>query len=131
MQNFLDQAQRNEELHDILCTNHPDRFFNWKIMALHFSAFHYLKALAAKRNVEIGDTQRAIDKSCNPESKTPVMPLQKDSWLQYEELQRQFSASIYSTTDTNHMRDELRTIHDRCLEHLNNFKKYSVKELFG
>ncbi|MFI5153552.1 MAG: hypothetical protein ACHQET_09480 [Chitinophagales bacterium] len=131
MQRYLEQAQRNEELHGILCTNHPDRFFNWKIMALHYSAFHYLKALAAKKNIEIGDTQHAIDKSCNPDNNSTLMPLQKDVWLLYEELQRQFRDSIYSSTDGNHMINELKGIHGHCLEHLDSFKKYAVKELFG
>lgn len=131
MQHFIDQAQRNEELHVILSTNHPDKFFNWKIMAIYYAAFHFLKALASKKNIEIGDTQYAIDKSCNPESNATIMPIQREAWHHYIELQRQFSASSYNSPAGSYMSDDLRRIHGRCIEHLHSFKKYIVKELFG
>lgn len=63
MQQFIDQAIHNEKFHECVHTNFTDSFFDWKITILFYTAIHYLKALAAKRNIDIGNTHADIERN--------------------------------------------------------------------
>ena len=65
MGKYLNQAHRNEEFHRGICENYPDTFFDWKITALFYIAIHYLKELADKKRIDIGQTHFDIDKNTN------------------------------------------------------------------
>lgn len=53
MDRFLNQATHNEEFHSCLCENFTEKFYDWRITSLFYTAIHYLKALALKRVIDI------------------------------------------------------------------------------
>ena len=119
IQSHIEQAERNEELHAVLKINEPDRFFNWRIVALYYGALHYLKALASKKNIVIGETHSQIESSCNPDRPSPKMPLNRDAWLQYQNLQK---CAKESRNDL--AADQVKRDYEYCLQELDGFKKY-------
>jgi len=115
----LEKAERNEELHRILLTNEPDRFFDCKIVALFYAAVHYLKALSLKQHINIGETHYEIEGNCNPDRQMPIMPLDRDAWLHFSNLSRYSKESRY-----NVVVEQLKKDYAYCLDELNKFKKY-------
>jgi len=119
MNNHLNQAIRNEELHAVLVENEPNRFFDWKIVALFYAAYNYLKALASKKNLNIGETQTEMANNCNPEFSMPVMPISKEAWQQYNELM-----NYSKEARNNETNDEMRQDYESSLQLLHGFKAY-------
>lgn len=54
MDRFLNQATHNEEFHSCLCENFTEKFYDWRITSLFYTAIHYLKALALKKVLTLG-----------------------------------------------------------------------------
>ena len=119
MNNHLNQAIRNEELHAVLVENEPNRFFDWKIVALFYAAFNYLKALSSKKNLNIGETQTEMAINCNPEFSRPVMPLSKEAWQQYNDLM-----NYSKEARNNETNEEMRGDYESCVQLLQGFKTY-------
>jgi hypothetical protein len=119
MNNHLNQAIRNEELHAVLLANEPNRFFDWKIVALFYAAFNYLKALSFKKNLNIGETQTEMANNCNPDIPKPIMPISREAWQQYNDLMN-FSKEARN----NETNEEMRKDYEACLFLLDGFKTY-------
>lgn len=68
MEQFLQQVKHNENLYKILCDNHQNEFYDWKITCLFYCAFHLVQALAAKNNVNIGNNHTEIFKNLSPKN---------------------------------------------------------------
>ena len=119
MQNCLEKALRNEELAAILVANEPNRFFDHKIVALFYAALHYLRALAAKRSIYIGETHYDIENSCNPDRNGPRMPINRDAWFHYKNLLKYSKEARYNST----IEQELKEF-EFCRNELITFKRY-------
>jgi hypothetical protein len=95
MQQYIDQAEHNLEFHNCIHGQFNDRFFDWKITALFYTAIHYLKALADQRRINIGQTHQDIERNVNPERPNPIMPITKNAWRAYKALYRYSHTARY------------------------------------
>lgn len=130
MDRFLKQASHNEEFHKCICENSSDRFYDWKITSLFYSAIHYLKALALKRGINIGQTHFEIEQNVNPDRPKPVMRITRGAWNEYKKLLQYSRTSRYDGIDTDFETFELlmQTDYEYCIKHLDNFKKYLISQ---
>lgn len=130
MDRFLKQASHNEEFHKCICENSSDRFYDWKITSLFYSAIHYLKAMAFKRAINIGQTHFEIEQNVNPDRPKPVMRITKGAWNEYKKLLQYSRTSRYDGIDTDFETFELlmQTDYEYCIIHLDNFKKYLISQ---
>jgi hypothetical protein len=125
MQQHIDQARHNEDFHDSIEANFSGQFYDWKITVLFYVAIHYLKALAAKRGIEIGETHYDIEHNVNPDRTGRRMQITKNAWREYKNLFLYSRTARYEgITDIATFEQLKKTDHFYCLQHLENFKKY-------
>jgi hypothetical protein len=126
MDRFLKQAIHNEAFHKCICDNSSDNFYDWKITSLFYTAIHYLKALALKRGINIGQTHHEIEQNVNPDKNKPLMRVSKNAWYEYKKLLHYSRNSRYDGIDTDFETFELimKVDYEECLKHLDTFKKY-------
>lgn len=125
MQQYIDQAIHNEDFHECVCTNFSDKFFDWKITILFYVAIHYLKALAAKKSIDIGETHMDIERNCNPDRANAAMRISANAWREYKNLFRYSQTSRYEGITDIETFEKLKEIdYSYCLKHLEFFKKY-------
>ncbi len=124
IQKYLDQANHNEEFHTCLTSNYSEKFFDWKIIVLFYTSIHYLKALAAKKGIDIGKTHSEIASNCNPKRDSPKMALSTNAYNEYKKLRVYSEAARYEGIDTDIDTFEKLKEQDYkfCLEHLTKFK---------
>jgi hypothetical protein len=67
MKLHVNQAAHNQHFHDVISSNFPNQFTDWKITVLFYITIHSLKALAAQRKIDIGTTHFDIELSVNPD----------------------------------------------------------------
>lgn len=61
MNKYINQHEHNREFLIELTKKFPDRFFDWKITVLFYSATHLIRGYAlAKHKVEIGESHTAV-----------------------------------------------------------------------
>lgn len=93
MNEFHKQALHNKEFLDCI-EKQFEKFFDWKITVNFYIAIHLLKALAKKRNKDIGQTHYDIANSLDPgRTRSPIMPMPPEMWKKYK---RMFQYSIDS-----------------------------------
>jgi hypothetical protein len=128
MDRFLNQASHNEEFHNCICENFADKFYDWKITSLFYTAIHYLKALATKRGIDIGQTHHEIELNVNPDRHKPLMRITKGAWSEYKKLLQYSRTSRYDGVNTDFETFELimKADYEYCVKHLDNFKKYLI-----
>ena len=127
MQEFIDQANHNEELHTILCEKFPGHFFDWKVTVLFYCAVHYLKALAAKRGIKIGKTHVEIAQNCRWDAKGEnAMPLTKTAFNNYKALRSYAETARYDgmLCAPDEFEVDRKKDYDHSLQLLGNFKAY-------
>jgi uncharacterized protein (UPF0332 family) len=126
MDRFLNQALHNEEFHKCICENFSDKFYDWKIATLFYTAIHYLKALALKKGINIGQTHHEIELNVNPDRNNSSKRITKNAWREYKSLLQYSKTSRYNGIDTDFETFEMlmKSDYQYCLQHLDNFKKY-------
>ena len=125
MQQYLDQAAHNQNFHNCIESNFNGQFHDWKITVLFYIAIHYLKALAASRGVDIGETHYEIEQSVNPDRQNSKMKITRNAWREYKNLFNYSRTSRYEGITDFSTFEKLKQIdHSYCLTHLDNFKKY-------
>jgi hypothetical protein len=125
MRKHLDQATHNQDFHDQINESFCDKFYDWKITVLFYVAIHYLKALAVKRNFNIGDTHHEIEQNVNPDRDSAIMKIKRGAWVDYKSLYRYSKSSRYEGITDNDTFEKIKKVdHSFCLVHLENFKKY-------
>ena len=125
MQNHIQQAKHNEEFHECICEQFPDKFFDWKITTLFYQSIHYLKALASKRGISIGDTHFEIERNINPDRPEPKMPITKGAWREYNALYQYSQTARYEGITDFDTFEKLKEIdYGFAKRNLENFKKY-------
>lgn len=125
MQHFIDQAIHNERFHECVHSNFSERFFDWKVTILFYTALHYLKALAANRNIHIGNTHTDIEYNCNPDRTGRRMSITRTAWREYKNLYRYSHTSRYEGITDIETFEKLKEIdYGYCKIHLEAFKKY-------
>lgn len=125
MQQHIEQAVHNQDFHDCIEHQFSTKFFDWKITALFYIALHYLKALAAHRSIDIGQTHQDIEKNVNPDRHNAKMRISRNAWKEYKNLYRYSHTARYEgITDVTTFERLKQIDHGYCLTHLDNFKKY-------
>ena len=125
MKQYLDQALHNKEFHDCIEKSFIEKFFDWKITALFYVAIHYLKALSAKRKINIGETHIEIEQCVNPDRPNSKMKISRNAWREYKNLYNYSRTARYEgITDFETFEKLKQTDHSYCIKHLENFKKY-------
>lgn len=125
MNHHLEQANHNKNFHDCIETQFTGQFYDWKITVLFYVAIHYLKALAASRGIDIGETHFDIEQNVNPERHHAKMRITKGAWREYKNLFYYSRTARYEGFTDLLPFEQLKQIdHTYCLTHLDNFKKY-------
>ena len=125
MQKHLRQAEHNGNLHEDLQQSFPATYFDWKITLLFYIAIHWLRALAAKEQINIGDTHFDIEANVNPERHNARMRITKGAWREYKALYHYSRSARYEGIfDPQIFEDLKKADHKMCLQHLGNFKRY-------
>lgn len=125
MQKYIEQARHNEEFYKCIDSNFAEKFYDWKITVLFYTAIHCLKALAISRGINIGDTHKEIESNVNPTKSNAKMRITTGAWREYRSLYEYSRTARYNGIIDLDTFEEIKKIdHDFCLTHLSNFKKY-------
>lgn len=125
MQQHLEQAVHNQKFHDCVEEKFSNTFFDWKITALFYVAIHWLKALAAKKGINIGQTHQDIERNVNPDRHDAKMRISRNAWSDYKALYRYSQTARYEGITDILTFEKLKEIdHGFCVQHLENLKKY-------
>ena len=90
-----------------------------------YIAIHYLKALAAKRKYDIGETHHEIEQNVNPARHSSKMKITLGAWREYKNLFNYSRTARYEGITDFETFEKLKELdHSYCLKHLENFKKY-------
>jgi hypothetical protein len=88
-----------------------------------------LKALAAKRGIDIGRTHPEIEKNVNPDRESASMKITRTAWRNYNALYHYSRTARYEgLTDILTFESLMQNDHNFCLTHLGDFKKYIVAQ---
>lgn len=85
MSRHLNQAKHNEHFHNRLTGLCPDNF-DWKVTCLFYTANHFIKALAERRGIDIGNTHRDISYNISYLSPNVRMNIGKTPFRNYNRL---------------------------------------------
>lgn len=125
MQEYLNQANHNEQFHQTLCNLPTNDYTDWKITCLFYIAIHYLKALAKHRNKNIGKFHFEINKNIKSGKHNPAMPISDTAWQNYMNLFHYSQDARYEGYDDPKV---FKAINERNYSHalkcLSDFKKY-------
>ncbi|MHB8261752.1 MAG: HEPN domain-containing protein [Bacteroidia bacterium] len=125
MHQHLKQALHNQTFHDCIESNFTNQFYDWKITVLFYVAIHYLKALATKKKIDIGETHYEIESSVNPDRNNVKMRISRTAWREYKNLFNYSRTARYEGITDFETFEKLKQVdHSFCLIHLDNFKKY-------
>jgi len=126
MQQHIEQARHNQDFYDCIHERFDSKFFDWKITTLFYIAIHYLKALAANRNIDIGETHYEIGNNVNPTSRhKPLMPISSNAWKAYRDIFQYSRTARYEGIRDKSIFEALKKKDcEDCLVKLEFFKKY-------
>ena len=125
MQAHIDQASHNEEFHTCIDGTFPDKFYDWKITVLFYTALHWIHALAEQRHIDIGRTHTDVASNCNPKRNNGSMPISKNAWSHYNSLWNySYTARYEGITDIATFEKLKQTDHKFALENVDFLRKY-------
>jgi len=126
MQIHLDQATHNQDFHTCIVGQFPDKFYDWKITVLFYTALHWLHALADQKGIDIGRTHVDVAHNCNPR-KYGNMPLSQVAWNHYNSLWNYSYASRYEGITDIQTFETLKQIdHSYAMQNVDFLRKYVV-----
>ena len=98
---FQRHASRNIEFENCIHEHFPDDYYDWKIVALFYSAFHLLQALAAKRKIKLGANHHDINRAINPDFRNSdkKMPVSLTAYNNYIALFSYIHSARYDGFD--------------------------------
>jgi hypothetical protein len=120
MKSFLEKACENEEFLNCLGTQ-SEAYIEWQITAVFYCAYHFIKALADHRGIEIGTDHQTINGNLNPRKKDALMPLKPHVWNSYYELYKYSKVARY---DLDNEEEDLKNDLQECHKHLLDIKIY-------
>ncbi len=124
MQEYIRQARHNLRLYADLCNKHPDEYDDWKITLLFYTALHWVRALADKRQIYIGKSHAEIERSCNPKL-CGAMPINTKAWEHYHDLHKGSQVARYKgIIDIESFRKEQRINLANCKPGIEYLRKY-------
>jgi len=120
MKAHLEKACENEEFLNCIGTQN-EAYIEWQITAIFYCAYHYIKALADHKKVNLGRDHHTIHSNINPGKKEAVMPIKPHVWKSYYELYN-YSKSARYDLDSDEI--DLRRDLEECHKNLVEIKKY-------
>ena len=129
MKSFVDQGQHNESLLNHLKATFPDKYNDWKITIIFYSAIHYLKAYAALNKKNIGVTHHEIFINTDSHNKNATFPIQKGAYLLYKDIYQysrtaRYNGMIDPATFETLMEADLQ----ECEKNFDKFKKFLISK---
>jgi len=130
MSQYIQQAEHNQEFHDCIDCNFKGRYYDWQITVLFYVAVHYLKALAEKRGVDIGESHKAIRQNVCPASVHRIMQIPNNAWRWYSGLLEYSRSARYNgIADFEHYQELKQNDHAHAVILLESFKSYVCRQL--
>lgn len=126
MKEYIAKAKHNESFHVDLCDNFRDKYFDWKITSLFYTAIHWIKVLADKENQEIGFTHKEVNQSINPFNSNATLRVSRGAYNCYLGLYKHSKTARYDGIGTDLHTFELLKESDwrECTKLHNELKKY-------
>lgn len=125
MQQFIDQANHNQALHDEIHRAFPNQYPDWKTTILFYVAIHLLKALASKWGVNLGKSHESIADSIKPAKTTygpqPEMKISVTSYDNYQSLYNYSRSARYVAGRDPELVEE---DYQRSVKCANDFRRY-------
>lgn len=129
MQEYIDKARHTQDLHDFISEKVPGKYSDWKITLLFYVAIHLLKAFAAKRGVDIGNTHERINSNLNPGSKNKVIEIERGMWDEYFSLYQYSRNARYDGIENKDAFDSImKNEYSEAIKALTRFKLYLKPE---
>lgn len=128
MEEYIAKAKHNETFHCDLCDNFHDKYFDWKITSLFYTAIHWLKVLANKESKDIGVTHKEVNQNIDPSNPNAELKISKGAYYYYINLYKHSKTARYDGIDTDHVTFELLKEEDwkECKKHFDGLKKYLI-----
>jgi hypothetical protein len=93
-------AYHNEAFTEDLSSTFPCSYYDWKITSAFYSAYHWLKALAEVKGINIGNSHGEIRNNVNPASRNePAMAISRSAYQLYDYLYDHSKMSRYMDCD--------------------------------
>ena len=126
MEEYIAKAKHNETFHCDLCENFDDKYFDWKITSLFYSAIHWIKVLANKEKKDIGVTHKEVNQNIDPNNRNAELKLNQGAYHYYINLYKHSKTARYDGIDTDLETFELLKKNDwnECQQHFKGLKKY-------
>lgn len=83
---FSKQAKHNTNFLNTICASEPTKYFDWKVTCIFYIAYHYLKALALHRRVDIGNRHKDILWNINPRNNKRTLQVPNNVFEHYNVL---------------------------------------------
>lgn len=129
MKSYVDQGKHNESLLDHLKKNFPDKYNDWKITVIFYSAIHYLKAYAALNKKSIGVTHHEIFINTDSHNKKAIFPIQKGAYILYKDIYQYSRTARYNgMIDSATFETLMKADFDECEKNFDKFKKFLISK---
>ncbi len=130
MLEYIEKAKHNEAFHYDLCDNFQDKYFDWKITSLFYTAIHWIKVLAHKEGKDVGITHREVNNNINPANRNAVLKISKGAYHSYFNLYKHSKTARYDGIDTDHLTFEKLKELDwkECQSHFEKLKHYLIEK---
>ena len=127
MDEFAVHANHNHTFYEMVCKEHPDTFFDWKIIALFYVSFHYLQALAKHRKKNIGTHHVDINNNIRSGNPSAAMPISNTAFKNYMYLfQYSRTARYDGIVDMTVFQKLRKADHDHACKCFRDFRKYII-----
>jgi len=95
MEKHIQQAEHNQKLLDILISDFPNEYNDWKVVLCFYVAIHYLKALAIHRNKVLGNTHQEINEALGRNASPKLFSMKPIQWQNYYDLYQNSRSARY------------------------------------
>lgn len=96
MKRHLEQVNHNQEFLAVIEGHSPEKYFDWKITIVFYSALHYLRGLEKLKKLTIPNSHKDMFENINPKLKGAIMPVSKDCYEAYRDLYNLTRSARYS-----------------------------------
>lgn len=122
---YINQYQHNLEFHNGVCDKYPDTYYDWKITLLFYCAYHLLQALAAHKNVVIGNYHKDILWNINPKNANRKLQIKQDVFYAFDQLfEYSRSARYNGFTDFEDFQSLKKADYEDAVKRFEYFRRY-------
>lgn len=128
MNEYVSKAKHNEAFHCDLCESFSDKYYDWRITSLFYTAIHWIKVLAESNQKDIGFSHKEVNTNINPKNPNATLKISAGAYANYINLYKHSKTARYDGIQTNHETFELLKKSDwsECVKHFELLKRYLV-----